>query len=160
VTTEDDFQAALDANPADWQTRLVFADWLAERGDPRAVGYRVLGQLRVAPKRSQLEGPDGKPLGPCQFVFANGANKNEQAQKNSGGCMLPSGWYKKLDRRDRINSRWWRFYSSRREAEDIAANAFARLTKATQTRYMKLAPLLTEPTPEPKPKRKRPSAQD
>ena len=43
MTTEDDFQAALDANPNDWQTRLVFADWLDERGDVRASGYRALG---------------------------------------------------------------------------------------------------------------------
>ena len=33
MTTEDDFQRALDANPDDWQTRLVFADWLEDRGD-------------------------------------------------------------------------------------------------------------------------------
>ena len=43
VTTEDDFQRALDKNPDDWQTRLVFADWLEERDDPRAEGYRALG---------------------------------------------------------------------------------------------------------------------
>lgn len=30
MTTEDDFQAVLDADPSDWQTRLVFADWLQE----------------------------------------------------------------------------------------------------------------------------------
>jgi uncharacterized protein (TIGR02996 family) len=49
VTTEDDFQAALDAHPKDWQTRLVFADWLDERGDPRAEGYRALGTLSLCP---------------------------------------------------------------------------------------------------------------
>jgi uncharacterized protein (TIGR02996 family) len=49
VTTEDDFQAALDASPEDWQTRLVFADWLQERGDRRAAGYRVLGLHRCYP---------------------------------------------------------------------------------------------------------------
>lgn len=49
MTTEDDFQLALDKNPTDWQTRLVFADWLQERDDPRAEGYRVLGTLRLAP---------------------------------------------------------------------------------------------------------------
>jgi uncharacterized protein (TIGR02996 family) len=47
VTTEDDFRGALDANPEDWQTRLVFADWLQERGDQRADGYRALGVLRL-----------------------------------------------------------------------------------------------------------------
>ncbi len=49
MTTEDDFQAALDANPDDWQTRLVFADWLDERGDARAEGYRALGANRLRP---------------------------------------------------------------------------------------------------------------
>jgi uncharacterized protein (TIGR02996 family) len=49
VTTEDDFQAALDARPEDWQTRLVFADWLQERGDLRAEGYRALGRNRFHP---------------------------------------------------------------------------------------------------------------
>jgi uncharacterized protein (TIGR02996 family) len=49
LTTEDDFQNALDANPEDHQTRLVFADWLQERVDPRAEGYRALGRLRVQP---------------------------------------------------------------------------------------------------------------
>src|SRR5204863_136709 len=49
VTTEDDFQNALDADPADWQTRLVFADWLQERGDVRAEGYRALGRTRFYP---------------------------------------------------------------------------------------------------------------
>lgn len=43
MTTEDDFQSSLDTNPADYQTRLVFADWLDERDDPRASGYRAMG---------------------------------------------------------------------------------------------------------------------
>jgi uncharacterized protein (TIGR02996 family) len=50
VTTEDDFRRALDAHPEDWQTMLVFADWLEERGDVRADGYRALGALRFVPR--------------------------------------------------------------------------------------------------------------
>ena len=49
MTSEDDFQAALDTSPDDWQTRLVFADWLQERGDPRAEGYRALAVHRRIP---------------------------------------------------------------------------------------------------------------
>lgn len=44
MDSEEAFQAALDANPADHTTRLVFADWLDERGDIRAAGYRWLGR--------------------------------------------------------------------------------------------------------------------
>jgi uncharacterized protein (TIGR02996 family) len=52
MTTEDDFQRALDADTTDWQTRLVFADWLEEQGDPRADGYRALGVLKKWPTDS------------------------------------------------------------------------------------------------------------
>lgn len=48
-TTEEDFHRQLDANPDDHHTRMVFADWLQERDDPRAEGYRALGQLRLHP---------------------------------------------------------------------------------------------------------------
>jgi uncharacterized protein (TIGR02996 family) len=53
VTAEDDFQAALDRDPTDWQTRLVLADWLEEYGSSeqkyRALGYRALGACRRVP---------------------------------------------------------------------------------------------------------------
>lgn len=38
----------LDANPEDWGTLLVFADWLQDRDDPRAEAYRALGAQRIA----------------------------------------------------------------------------------------------------------------
>jgi uncharacterized protein (TIGR02996 family) len=34
--TDDDFQRAIEAQPGDRTLRLVFADWLEERADPRA----------------------------------------------------------------------------------------------------------------------------
>lgn len=49
MTTEDDFQAMIDANWEDWHTRLVFADWLAEHDDPRSDGYRWLGENKRVP---------------------------------------------------------------------------------------------------------------
>jgi uncharacterized protein (TIGR02996 family) len=49
VTEENAFQNALDADPADATTRLVFGDWLEEHGDPRSEGYRALGLLRLRP---------------------------------------------------------------------------------------------------------------
>ena len=56
MTTEDDFRAALDADPADWQTLLVFSDWLPDRADLRADGYRAIGMLRVRPGASSARG--------------------------------------------------------------------------------------------------------
>ena len=49
VNEEDTFQRALDEHPSDWQTRLVFADWLQERDDPRADGYRAIARRRRYP---------------------------------------------------------------------------------------------------------------
>lgn len=58
MTTEGDFQVALDADPSDWQTRLVFADWLQERDDPRAEWYRVSGTYRKRPRYYQYNQPE------------------------------------------------------------------------------------------------------
>lgn len=49
---EKEFQAALDANPLDHTIRLVLADWLEERGDERAAGYRLLGSMQKAPSKN------------------------------------------------------------------------------------------------------------
>lgn len=46
---EGSFQAALDADPTDSVTRLVFADWLDEEGDPRGPGYRMMGARGLYP---------------------------------------------------------------------------------------------------------------
>jgi|GEM_PF-4915962 len=52
VTTEDDFHRLIDKKPDDWHTRLVFADWLEDRGDPRSGGYRAI----ALQKRRPLQG--------------------------------------------------------------------------------------------------------
>lgn len=50
---EKAFQRALTARPYNHTVRLVFADWLQERDDPRAVGYRVLGLWGRYPLRER-----------------------------------------------------------------------------------------------------------
>src|SRR5437763_8606916 len=42
---ESTFLAAILAAPHDWAPRLVFADWLEERGDPRGELLRLLHEL-------------------------------------------------------------------------------------------------------------------
>lgn len=44
--TETAFLAAIRANPADDTTRLVYADWLDERDDPRAEYVRLICEAR------------------------------------------------------------------------------------------------------------------
>jgi uncharacterized protein (TIGR02996 family) len=59
VTDENDFQRWLDANPQDHNTRLVFADWLDERGDSRAedLAARAFTRLSADLRAELLRGP-------------------------------------------------------------------------------------------------------
>jgi uncharacterized protein (TIGR02996 family) len=117
MTTEDDFQRQLDLNPDDWQTRLVFADFLQERGDPRADGYRALAVLGVHP---HTDGNNG---------WCHTANYHNRGPRPSyGHCALPPCWYDAISPAPSRNDRSWREgWESRRKAEDAAALAFARL---------------------------------
>lgn len=45
MVDEREFLAAIVAHPHDWAPRLVFADWLEERGDPRGEMIRLLEEL-------------------------------------------------------------------------------------------------------------------
>ncbi|MCI0705423.1 MAG: TIGR02996 domain-containing protein [Planctomycetia bacterium] len=47
MNEEQAFLAAISANPADATTRLVFADWLTDRDDPRGEWLRVRTQLAL-----------------------------------------------------------------------------------------------------------------
>src|SRR5262245_54586051 len=97
MTTEDDFQRTLDATPEDWQTRMVFADWLDERGDPRAAGYRALGKLTRRAMFCQMYSPDpvSKP-GKTFFIFGNGKIRGQNVRAQWTECFLPLEWYKLL----------------------------------------------------------------
>lgn len=157
MTTEDDFQAALDAIPEDWQTRLVFADWLQENDDPRAEGYRALGAIQKWPLPcargliyyyvsaryldTQVE---------CSHFYQNGLPSDWLGEIDTP--YKSTGWESPPGDRARIE---WRHAPSpfevsifnaapqlnRREAEDAAALAFAKLPAARR------AELLTSPTP-------------
>ena len=49
MSEEAAFLEAIAKHPQDRTARLVFADWLQERDDPRAEGYRALGLRRRIP---------------------------------------------------------------------------------------------------------------
>lgn len=119
MTTEDDFQRQLDANPEDWQTRLVFADWLQERDDPRAEGYRALGFLRNRPEENKKE------------LFWVYSRAGSGASILWPRCDLPEDWFELIyaTKPELDPSRAWCGYvKTRREAEDAAALAFAKLS--------------------------------
>jgi uncharacterized protein (TIGR02996 family) len=154
VTTEDDFQKALDAQPGDWQTRLVFADWLQERGDPRAEGYRALGQLRTWPY-CWYDPSDPASVG--RWLFHNG-------QGNEGGrpiprChVLPQDWLNATaGRKPGDTLALLMEYDIKVEVpapravlEDAVALGFARLSARRRAEI-----LASPPLPQPRPARKR-----
>ncbi len=47
--TDDSFLSAIEAEPADRVRRLVYADWLDDRHDPRAELVRVEEEMRTLP---------------------------------------------------------------------------------------------------------------
>lgn len=131
MTTEDDFQAMLDANPDDWQTRLIFADWLEERGDARAEGYRALASLRVWP--SGCNEKNGV------LCYHNGDGTGDKFLPLEKTAILPQDW---LDRTQDEEHRKMGYGDlgvtedtilssciapSRAFLEDAAALAFAKL---------------------------------
>jgi uncharacterized protein (TIGR02996 family) len=121
MTTEDDFHLALDRRPRDFHCRLVFADWLEERDDPRAEGYRALGALRKRPiKDPWLKGSEQQAEWRLYSDLAGCIPK--------GPDDLPGDWFMLISRQSTstksgVGLRWW----SRREAEDAAALAFSKL---------------------------------
>ena len=126
MTTEDDFHTALDANPEDWQTRLVFADWLQERNDPRADGYRALGTNRLHPLKDLRAHVDNN------WYFQSGKSGvlTDHPKIASAVNLLPQDWidavrYGGFNRSD--NDLWVGYSTSRREVEDAVARAFAAL---------------------------------
>jgi uncharacterized protein (TIGR02996 family) len=139
MTSEDDFQRALDRRPDDWQARLVFADWLEERGDDRAEGYRALGIQQLAPAHASHE------RGVILWWWTS-------IQTTDG--RIPADWFELIEG---INPHNEKFkpramagaVSTRRQVEDAAARAFAKLPPERR------AELLAGPPAEPpKPRRK------
>ena len=137
MTSEDDFQKQLDANPDDHLTRLVFADWLQERGDKRAEGYRAMGVLRRVPV-----GVTMAPIQEDQVLFPFSGKAMWVFGPMSGGRAppvedhhMPDVWYSLIKPGPGCDSYWNRFLS-RREAEDAAAIAFAKLRKLSRTKLL------------------------
>jgi uncharacterized protein (TIGR02996 family) len=116
MTTEDDFQRALDANPDDWQTRLVFADWLQEQGDPRAEGYRALSYTGSCPLWNSH----------TNWVWTNSENDGLRH-------ALGIDWHRATCA---IYGTTAAHFATRREAEDAAALAFARLPAARRAELL------------------------
>ena len=139
MTSEDDFQRALDANPSDHTLRMVFADWLQEHDDPRAAGYRALGiwHRRASifcncrfypdtPEGRKALPPDAKPFW-CWWQ-RYGFDMEDRSEMVTD--ELSEDWWQLVDAEK--FSGYGKSSPTRREAEDAAALAFARLPAERQ----------------------------
>jgi uncharacterized protein (TIGR02996 family) len=113
MTTEDDFQRALDAEPDSHITRLAFADWLEERGDPRAAGYRAMGVNR---KRARS---CSSTVG-CYHFWQNGDDRYLGSSIGLDACIA-------FDWLGTMHNLLSSACHTRREAEDAAARGFWEL---------------------------------
>ena len=121
---EDAFHAMLDLNPDDHTTRKVFADWLEERGDPRAEGYRALGALGWVPylvgvPLQWTTGTYNVPDSPDRSMLPY-----RWAEVASVGKSRSPGFPTDSHRHDNF----WFGVATRRELEDAVALAFGTLT--------------------------------
>lgn len=125
MTTEEDFQRQLDEHPDDFQTRLVLADWLQDRGDERAEGYRALGVLRKSPAHFTR----------AHACWAFHAGQGRRIINDSGDSepvpeahALPGDWVGASgSTHGWIESGHYGVGERRSDVEDAAALAFARL---------------------------------
>lgn len=137
--TEDEFQAALDADPSNHFLREVFADWLEEQGDARAAGYRMLGRLRIFPLVGG--GPQVSPM--CSFGDDTNDlyhRRGEEPRLRYGvrsssptDGLIPAAWFAQLMdwyeggswaySKPDVAPKWWKIFDSRRKAENAAAKA-------------------------------------
>ncbi len=120
MTDEAAFQAAIDADPANVALRLVFADWLEERGDWRAAGYRWMGEHCKWPydwsKNAMITVYDTFDW------FIDGSPTQWDVPKH---CVLPAEfrpWFPRL---------YMPSYASRREAEESLCEVIHERGKPT-----------------------------
>lgn len=141
MTSERDFQKRLNRVPHDWQTRMVLADWLQERGDPRAEGYRAMGVCQIRAGKDVLE--DGPDAATKLWFFWNASGTPIPQAVNIPYSGLPLDWFSLVDDSNSQNPDYWRGYTkTRRAAEDAAALAFAKLPEARRAELLTL-PVLT-----------------
>lgn len=129
------FITALSEVPNEMTTRLVYADWLQERDDPRHRGYRAMVSMGVIFKRTPSE------LTPAVWYIRSYTTKDG---------TLPTAWLNKVPTHTRTDDKcfsvgqmvvtntagtlWWN-YRAFVLLETIAV-AFLSLTPSTQERYL------------------------
>lgn len=132
---EHGLQLALDADPANGWLRRLLADALDDVDDPRAAGYRVLGLMGRVPRYQ----PRGEYPESWAWVEESNNHWSRDGAFGDGDLLdhaLPDEWVRRVESCPRMidtnTAAGWREWPSRREADDAAAIAFARLPADVQ----------------------------
>jgi uncharacterized protein (TIGR02996 family) len=139
---EGAFHAAIDAAPEDAAPRLVFADWLEELGDERAEGYRAMGRLGRVPLAPNY---NSEHTIYHRWAWVDDCNVWGRSGAFGDGDILPHAlpvdWIGRVENcpmyGDTNLSAGWREWPTRRETEDAAARAFARLPEDRREELLK-----------------------
>jgi uncharacterized protein (TIGR02996 family) len=118
-SAERSFWTRIDQEPTDIHARLVFADWLQDADDPRAEGLRALVANGWEPGNFRSGVAWGRESNPNASFW-------RQEMTDEVPTLLPDDWWKALHAPSEWYG-WWRFYLSRSDALNAAAEAFSRL---------------------------------
>lgn len=127
--------AVLDKSPADHSARLVFADWLDDRDDPRAEGYRAIARhgLVLCDRYTRPDKVEYLPdRGSRVFCAVESPAVSDTLPADE--YTIPEDWYKEtvavaleLKQPRKEESGGCVLFANRTEAENVVALAFARL---------------------------------
>jgi len=127
MNEEEGFHKLLDENIEDHLTRTILADFLQDKEDSRASGYRELGQCEIYPTETTIKnvGFALKFKGNLWcWKRAKYTTDSIYSYRRYGETILPIDLWNLLSNYV-IKVRNTVYYSSRRDAEDAFARAFA-----------------------------------
>lgn len=101
----------LDAHPDDSSCRLLLAEWLDERGDPDAAGYRWMGERAKRP-----------------WCFSWCYRSGDQVPSS-----LPAALWSAIPGGARLSRSYRIVYHTRRDAESALCRAVSETKKAAET---------------------------
>ena len=133
MTSESDFQAALNSAPDDWQTLLVFSDWLREQGDRRADGYLAMGRARLVARCLNKGQFDSERWvwwdADCYSLYSFPAKKDDETSR----AMLPADWFGLIPLARTLS----KSFPTRQQAMDAAATTFSNMSPERQAQLLK-----------------------
>lgn len=127
---ERGFHVALDERPDEQTTRYTFADWLQDRDDDRAEGYRALARLGLV-LCDRYTGEPVRFMPQCgSRVFCHGRSKA------SAEYTLPADWFALMLYGKEESEGSCKLFPTRHAAEESAVAAFTKLPEERRAQLL------------------------